>query len=495
PVVLVIRPQVVKPKVEILPSELRAPLAKQGELTSTPDLDVPQIPPPPDFTEGKTFETDDDDPHEQAKGSPTGTSLLEGMTEGAQGRKPGAGPGKNIAMGAGGGSGDTGVRFGGPFGGRHKHYVRFRQGRYGSAVEEGLRWLARHQAPDGHWSSDGFHALCQGAPCKGDGYSEFDVGNTGLALLAFLGAGFTPQNHETYIDPVTKKPVSFGDTVRKATQWLIDKENADGCIRSTAGEMMYNQAIATLALCEAYGLTNAVSYCAPAQRAVNFLTQVQNYGLGWRYTPRCGDNDTSVTGWCVMALKSAQISGLKISQTSFQGARAWIDRVTEANGTVGYDRLGSGEVCVPGKNEQWLSHPSMTAVGVLCRIFIDKDKKDKRLEAGARILMDDLPKWDTGAKRPSVDFYYWYYATLALWQLDGPDGARWKQWNAVTGDMLCKHQHTSKDGCQDGSWDVDQVDRWGHAGGRVYGAAINVLTLETSFRYESVFGAGRRDGK
>ena len=38
------------------------------------------------------------------------------------------------------------------------------------------------------------------------------------------------------------------------------------------------------------------------------------------------------------------------------------------------------------------------------------------------------------------------------------------------------------------------VDRWGFAGGRVYATAINVLTLEVYYRYENVFGAGKRKG-
>ena len=106
--------------------------------------------------------------------------------------------------------------------------------------------------------------------------------------------------------------------------------------------------------------------------------------------------------------------------------------------------------------------------------------------------MADLPRWDPNGARPSVDYYYWYYATLALFQLDGPDVKNWSTWNKAISDTLCNHQRTSKDGCMDGSWDTDNVDRWAYAGGRVYGTAINVLTLETNFRYETVFGSQKR---
>jgi hypothetical protein len=284
----------------------------------------------------------------------------------------------------------------------------------------------------------------------------------------------------------------FGETVRKGLKWLIDHQNAEGAIGPQVGEMMYNHAISALALTEAYGITNAVAYRAPAQKAINFIHTAQNYGLGWRYTPKCGSNDTSVTGWCVMALKSAQISGLEVAQTSFEGAKAWINRVTDGNGLVGYDRLGSGEIYVPGKNEAWAHHPSMSAVGLLCRIFIDKKKGDPNMAKHAKIVTEDLPKWDPKSQRPTVDYYYWYYATLALFQFDGPSGAMWKKWNKSMADTLCQNQKVRKDGCKDGSWDTEGVDRWAYAGGRVYGTAINVLTLEVYYRYASVFGSEKR---
>ena len=100
-------------------------------------------------------------------------------------------------------------------------------------------------------------------------------------------------------------------------------------------------------------------------------------------------------------------------------------RVTDSNGMTGYDRLGSGQVCLTGKNDQWADHPAMTAVGLLCRIFIDKKRGDPALAQGSKILMADLPKWDASKERPTIDSYYWYYATLALFQLDGPKGPSW----------------------------------------------------------------------
>ncbi len=358
-------------------------------------------------------------------------------------------------------------------------------------VEAGLRWLARHQSEDGHWDATAYRKG-KDCTCDGKGLSDFNVGLTGLSLLAFLGAGYTPMNRASYVDPVTGATIKFGEVVKKGLKYLIDQQDDDGRIGPQVGELMYNHAIAAMALSEAYGITNAAAYKAPAQKAINFIHVAQNYGLGWRYTPKCGNNDTSVTGWCVKALKSAQISGLEVAASSLEGAKAWINRVTDSNGQVGYDRLGSGEIFVPGKNENWAHHPTMSAVGLLARIFIDKKKGDANMAKAATILAGDLPKWDPKADKPTVDYYYWYYGTLALFQYDGANGASWKKWNKPVTDALANNQRVKKDGCKDGSWDTDLVDRWAYAGGRVYGTAINVLTLEVWYRYVSVLEAEKK---
>jgi hypothetical protein len=185
-----------------------------------------------------------------------------------------------------------------------------------------------------------------------------------------------------------------------------------------------------------------------------------------------------------MALKSAELSNLKFPSSAFAGALAWLNEATEKNGyyRVGYTQAGTGKVFVPGKNEQFSDHASMSAVAVLSRIFIQKSQKEPALTA-VNFLAGDLPAWKTG----EVDFYYWYYASLALFQYDGPKGAFWAKWNEPMKSAIVPHQRLAKDGCENGSWDPAE-DRWGFEGGRVYAAAINCLTLEVYYRYAHVFG-------
>jgi len=105
--------------------------------------------------------------------------------------QPYEGKQSNAAIGLGGGAGGA---FGGRRGGRRG--LRRRYGGQGTAeaVEMGLEWLAKHQTPEeGYWDCDGFQEQCKGNICDGKGYPLYDPGISGLALLAFLGAGYTHQ--------------------------------------------------------------------------------------------------------------------------------------------------------------------------------------------------------------------------------------------------------------------------------------------------------------
>ena len=229
-------------------------------------------------------------------------------------------------------------------------------------------------------------------------------------------------------------------------------------------------------LVEACAATNAVVYRLPAQKAVSFIPQAQNNGLGWRYTPKCGSNDTSVTGWCVLALKSAESAGLEVPKNVYDGAKQWIVRVTDANGQVGYDKLGSGEIFVPGKNESWKHHQTMTGVGVFCRILIDgKKPQDPMVRKGMDILSNDLPRFEA----KFIDGYYWHAGTLALMETQSLPGSPWDQWRKSVGTALVSWQQwETGDPCREGSWHAGNYDRWAYAGGRICATALNVITLE-----------------
>ncbi|MBI3817128.1 MAG: terpene cyclase/mutase family protein [Planctomycetes bacterium] len=377
------------------------------------------------------------------------------------------------------------------------------------AVDAGLRWLARHQDADGSWSPENFTKNCQGGtPCengKGFGSDENRIGATGLALLAFLGAGHDHRSLKIYTNSFTNKTVRVGEVVKRGLLYLKEMQLENGSLVDAANSKWgYNHSLGVMALSEAYGLSRAPQWKTPAQLAVNYLVAGQNTspggtGLwGWRYRPNCGDNDISVTGWAVMALKSAEMSGLRVPQESFEGALQFCDEVTDRSaGLAGYMRREDAGIQVKsiGKNEGFANHPSLAAVGMCVRTFIRHNIDDPTLETSAKQLVRDLPLWDK--TRKMNDYYYWYYATLALNQFDGADspragkGSYWNEWNAALQRTLVENQINNSKICSHGSWDGD--DRWSiDGGGRVYATAINTLNFEVYYRYANTFGAARK---
>ena len=212
-----------------------------------------------------------------------------------------------------------------------------------------------------------------------------------------------------------------------------------------------------------------------AQKAVNYLMACQNPGSGWRYknynvagTPAesDGNNDTSVTGWAIMALKSAKVAELAVPDSGFVGGSAFLDAVYDAGadykGTFGYTKA---------KAFVHRSPLTTTSVGILVRLLMGQSKG---VNEGASTVLERLPEAGKNA-----NFYYWYYATLALFQLGGEP---WTQWNGAMKDALCKTQDATH-GCADGSWDPAN-DTWGDNGGRVYTTAVGALCLEVYYRYK-----------
>ena len=349
------------------------------------------------------------------------------------------------------------------------------------AVLAALIWLARHQNPDGSWSAQRFAHNCEpGVRCTGAGDEAFDIGLTGLALLAFTGGGYTTASRNDVYEGY-----NFGEVVRKAAGFLTNIQDGQGAYGGVSqGKFMYNQAIAAYAMTDLHGMLKDSAagniYKDSAQRGIDYLAGAQNPGKGWRYQPRDGQNDSSVTGWCAMALKSAEISGLVVDPRSFAGIKSFYDDVTgQTDGKVGYTELGS--VAIKTNEKDPYIQPSLTAIGIMVRIFIDKKVTDPVINKGVDLIMQSLPNWDT-SKLGMIDYYYWFYGSYCLNQYDGPDGQCWKKWNENLTKALLKSQHPATDKCLRGSWDPN--DRWGDEGSRIYATAINALTLEVYYRMD-----------
>jgi hypothetical protein len=349
-------------------------------------------------------------------------------------------------------------------------------GQLNKAIVAGLEWLRKHQDEDGHWDTANFMKHDQGTPCDGPGNAANDVGITGLAMLAFLGSGNT------------LKLGPYRNVVRKGAKWLVENQREDGLFgMPSSQEYMYSHAIATLAMCEVYGLSeNFRPYKDKCQNALNYIAQARNtYGV-WRYQPKDNDQDTSITGWMIQALLSGKEFGLKIDEDAFKAARTWFDSVTDpVTGASGYQKRGEGssrKVDLLDKFPQAKTQ-ALTAVVLMCRILMhDEPKEVPSMNKAADTILKYLPTWNL--TDGSIDMYYWYYGSYAMFQVGSK---HWETWRQKLTDACLNTQRKQTDGNFYGSW--DPVDPWGGDGGRVYSTAIMVLCLESYFRYGRVLGA------
>ena len=122
---------------------------------------------------------------------------------------------------------------------------------------------------------------------------------------------------------------------------------------------MYSHAIATMALCEAYGISRDPRLREPAQKAIDFIVRSQHVrDGGWRYAPGQA-GDTSVFGWQMFALRSARLAGLSVSKNALKGCRVYLDLASTDphKATYAYQ---------PGRP----GTPVMTAEALLCRQYL-----------------------------------------------------------------------------------------------------------------------------
>lgn len=334
------------------------------------------------------------------------------------------------------------------------------------AVMLGLAWLTQMQQKDGSWVFDG-------------NMPQETAAATGLALLSFLGAG---QSHKTG---------RYQQTVQAGLDWLIKNVEMNmvrpgkflGTHNHQAG--IYSQGIATLALCEAYGLTQDKAILPAAQAGIDYIQSAQAANGSWGYTFG-GPGDTSIVGWQVQALHAASlIQDIKVDKKVLDKAVAFLNfaGAGKLKSMYGYNNslTGAGEQVGPSTN--------LTAIGLLVRYYIDGWRSNNPgFAEGVKGLTMRAPSLQT---KPEFDMYYYYYATQVVrfyggetWQNwnegpKGPDGTR----KGGVQDWLISLQDRSP--TSRGSWpkETGRLGRIGLHCGRLGTTCLCLLTLEVYYRY------------
>ena len=388
----------------------------------------------------------------------------------------------------------------GPFGHRQGGGKRRALGKYGgtrrseASVSAALRWFKRHQSPNGMWDIDGYPINCtmDGLKCEpGQSHTgaDGDAAATGYAILAFLGSG---HDHRT--------PNKFRATVEAGIDWLVANQKADG---SFGDSRNYENGICTMALAEAYAMTFDPKLREPTQRGVEYILRMQGgdeeayAGGAWDYK-RPGREDSSVSGWCVMALKSAKAGGIDVAN-GMTGAKNWFDRTwEEANKQAGlnptdpytdvsifpYSKKQGGDYKKIQAGSLKSGDGARTAIGLCVGVFLGEGLGNIKMESMANeVVKTHLPSYRSFE---TTNQYWMYYNTLGIFQVGGD---RWLKFNDVVRDMLIEAQR-KEEGCFHGSWDWETKgnDYHGAKTGRLISTAYCVLSLQVYYRYVPLDG-------
>ena len=372
------------------------------------------------------------------------------------------------------------------------------------SVEAALAWFEKHQEEDGRWDAGRFGAGrgpnlgLQGVDPKTGRQS--DTGLTGLALLCFLGAGYSEDGGK------------YSDVVGKATDYLVLSQGRDG---NLAGDSLYYarhycHGIATYALGEAF-----VMRADPADRrlfrplldAVGYTHAMQYADGGWRYSrseDKAHIGDMSMFGWQCMALKSADNAGIAMSAEQRRRMIAFLESRSLTTRRPDDQDLGDAEpkpvTGVPGLYR----HPKGGLAGYI--IYPPSERRPRgevrppkpAMTAEALFAKQQLGMWrDNPASKEAVAYllahpprlrdwnlYYWYYGQLAMYQYGGPE---WDRWNGTLRELLVAEQY--KQGPNAGSWPARGPNA--EYGGRLYSTALATLCLETYYRFLPLYEDAR----
>jgi hypothetical protein len=359
-----------------------------------------------------------------------------------------------------------------------------------TAVENALAWLARAQSPDGSWNAQHYGAGSdpRGAAAQPEGQYRANAGRradtamTGLALLAFLGAGHTHREGP------------YASTVDRGLQYLLSQQFPSGDLsgRSQVGQdptvryaRMYSHGMAGLAIAEAYAMSQDAALVPALQSAAAYSLNAMNSRTGgWRYDFASDDpGDTSQFGWQAMFLHSASKShAIVIPGPNRLGLQRFLDSVSTGRhgGLAVYRNVAPGT-----QPSSAAATPAMTAEAMAMRCMLELPISSNAAQEARDMILVNLPG------RSQENLYYWYYAALTMFQLrnqytypqraglPSSSEAAWERWNGAMKQQLCGSQIVQ--GPEAGSWNPTCI--WGSYGGRVYSTAMACMCLEVYYRY------------
>lgn len=316
------------------------------------------------------------------------------------------------------------------------------------AMELALKWIAAHQHNDGGWS---FRLADEEGPCHGQCDNPIVNRNdaplprtaaTGLALLAFMGAGNTHQSGP------------YADNIRRGIYYLRSQARDTTLGTDLQNGTMYGHGIATLALAEAYVLTSDPDLEEFLKGTTFFCASAQHTSGGWGYMPG-SPPDITLTAWQVIAIKTAELRRIRVPTDVIPKAKSYVKTLSDDT------RVRYGYKTPEPKL-------STTAIGVLLQLYFGMLPGQTEIREALNWIAQEGPS--------KTNVYYNYYAMLAMHHSRHQESMRFAR---TLRDHLLATQ--TKSGHERGSWHFE--DTYGSVGGRLYTTAMCVLILQTPYRY------------
>ena len=249
------------------------------------------------------------------------------------------------------------------------------------SLERGLSFLAASQQADGGWETTGVSGLCG---------------------MAFLAKGYLPGDGK------------YGGNIDRVIDYILANMDTNGIFGKTTGGYMYSHGICTLFLTEVSGMVDDVRQEKIDEllpKAVQVIITAQGDGGGWQYEATKGEHDLSISGWQLMALRSARLSGAQVPPTSIKKAVKYVlDHNDPKMGTFGYSDRQANSV-------------TLTGAGILCLELCGEHGNAVIARSGS-YLMDvykQLPQQGHAE-------YGLYYTSQGLFQIGGVAWSGFSKW-------------------------------------------------------------------
>jgi len=327
--------------------------------------------------------------------------------------------------------------------------------RIDAAIDRALSYLVSQQLDDGSFSSSVKTSLRNR---RGVASGGGNTAVTSLCVMAFLAKGHTPG-----VGP-------YGEVINKGIDFVLSRQQQNGLLVGTGRVhgAMYYHGMATLMLSEVSGMVSPKRQKrldAVLSKALHLILAAQKvrkpakYQGGWRYLPTSRDSDISLTGWSLMALRSARNNGASVPLESIEAAVRFVMNCRVSTGAFAY-RPGSG----PGL--------ARTGVALLCLEICGRHRNAACVGAGKYIL-SHLPR-NFGH---SYFYYGLYYCSQGMFQLGGEE---WEKYALHMYKMMLDFQNKT-----DGSW--PQGGGTEARAGKCYSTAMGVLAMSVSYRQLPIY--------